>query len=167
MPELTGPSSQVLCPSPGVRSWVGRLQVPGHSPVRVDWRFAFARVPASLEDRHCLRNGRPGIHPEVMLRRWPQALQGTVSLSGCSALMVALNLAPICSGSPLPSFLSTRPSAASTKRRHVSLTRCYRMTLLAGGRNRADEWRLDSVRRQTIAEGPWLPRTSWGGPGLA
>ena len=49
----------------------------------------------------------------------------------------------------------------------MSLTKHYSMTFLVGGRNRTDEWRLDSVRRQTIAEGPWLPWISWGGSGLA
>lgn len=49
------------------------------------------------------------------------------------------------------------------KRRFVSLTRYYPMTLLARERNRTSEYRRERVRRQTIAEGAFasLDRLGW------
>ena len=36
--------------------------------IRIDEQFDFARLVAPLEDRYCPDNGRPAIHPEVMVR---------------------------------------------------------------------------------------------------
>lgn len=49
------------------------------------------------------------------------------------------------------------------KRRYVSLTRYYPMTLLARERNQTSEYRRERVRRQTIAEGTFasLDRLGW------
>ena len=49
------------------------------------------------------------------------------------------------------------------KRRYVSLTRYYPMTLLARERNQTSEYRRERVRRQTIAEGAFasLDRLGW------
>ena len=49
------------------------------------------------------------------------------------------------------------------KRRYVSLTRYYPMTLLARERNQTGEYRRERVRRQTIAEGTFasLDRLGW------
>ena len=48
------------------------------------------------------------------------------------------------------------------KRRYVSLTRYYPMTLLARERNQTSEYRRERVRRQTIGEGTFA---GWDGPG--
>ena len=49
------------------------------------------------------------------------------------------------------------------KRRYVSLTRYYPMTLLARERNQTSEYRRERLRRQTIAEGAFasLDRLGW------
>ena len=41
---------------------------PDHLLIRIDEQFDFARLVAPLEDRYCPDNGRPAIHPEVMVR---------------------------------------------------------------------------------------------------
>ena len=41
---------------------------PDHLLIRVDDQFDFARLVTPLEDRYCPDNGRPAIHPEVMVR---------------------------------------------------------------------------------------------------
>ena len=41
---------------------------PDHLLIRIDERFDFARLVTPLEDRYCPDNGRPAIHPEVMVR---------------------------------------------------------------------------------------------------
>lgn len=41
---------------------------PEHLLIRGDQRFDFARLVAPLEERYCPDNGRPAVHPEVMVR---------------------------------------------------------------------------------------------------
>ena len=41
---------------------------PAHLLIRIDEQCDFARLVAPLEDRYCPDNGRPAIHPEVMIR---------------------------------------------------------------------------------------------------
>ena len=41
---------------------------PEHLLIRIDEQFDFAKLVAPLEDRYCPDNGRPAIHPEVMVR---------------------------------------------------------------------------------------------------
>ena len=41
---------------------------PDHLLIRIDEQFDFAKLAAPLEDRYCPDNGRPAIHPEVMIR---------------------------------------------------------------------------------------------------
>ena len=41
---------------------------PNHMLIQMDERFDFAKLVAPLEDRYCSDNGRPAIHPEVLIR---------------------------------------------------------------------------------------------------
>jgi transposase len=41
---------------------------PSHILIRIDSQFDFGRLVKPLESKYCLDNGRPGIHPEVMVR---------------------------------------------------------------------------------------------------
>ena len=41
---------------------------PDHLLIRIDEQFYFDKLVAPLEDRYCRDNGRPAIHPEVMIR---------------------------------------------------------------------------------------------------
>ncbi len=41
---------------------------PGHVLIQIDSQFDFATLVKPLESKYCPDNGRPGIHPEVMVR---------------------------------------------------------------------------------------------------
>ena len=41
---------------------------PNHLLIRIDDQFDFAKLVAPLEDRYCRDNGRPAVHPEVLIR---------------------------------------------------------------------------------------------------
>ena len=41
---------------------------PDHLLIRIDEQFDFGKLAVPLEDRYCPDNGRPAIHPEVMIR---------------------------------------------------------------------------------------------------
>ena len=41
---------------------------PDHLLIRIDEQFDFGKLVAPLEERYCPDNGRPAIHPEVMVR---------------------------------------------------------------------------------------------------
>ena len=41
---------------------------PNHILLQIDAQFDFAKLVAPLEGRYCLDNGRPAIHPEVLVR---------------------------------------------------------------------------------------------------
>ena len=41
---------------------------PDHLLIEIDEQFDFARLVAPIEGRYCPDNGRPAIHPEVMVR---------------------------------------------------------------------------------------------------
>ena len=41
---------------------------PDHLLIRIDEQFDFGKLVATLEDRYCPDDGRPAIHPEVMIR---------------------------------------------------------------------------------------------------
>ena len=41
---------------------------PDHLLIRIDQRFDFAKLVAPLEQHYCPDNGRPAVHPEVMVR---------------------------------------------------------------------------------------------------
>ena len=41
---------------------------PDHLLIGIDEQFDFGKLVTPLEDRYCPDNGRPAIHPEVMIR---------------------------------------------------------------------------------------------------
>ena len=47
-----------------LRDFVG----PDHLLIRIDEQFDLGKLVTPLEDRYCPGNGRPAIHPEVMIR---------------------------------------------------------------------------------------------------
>ena len=49
-----------------LRNFIG----PEHLLIRIDQQFDFAKLVAPMEVRYCPDNGRPAVHPEVMVRAW-------------------------------------------------------------------------------------------------
>ena len=42
--------------------------VPHHLLIQIDQQFVFAQLVAPLEEHYCPDNGRPAVHPEIMVR---------------------------------------------------------------------------------------------------